>query len=137
MQLHRWTPLVFAFPDYYVERSAFWADVDLVDWSRQTYEWTQDDWNGVRDFAQSARKTYETGQGDCEDYALVAASVLASRDRSDLHFAIVSGGVLPEHFVLYDAGDQRVYSSGRIYDATFAEYLDESRYTHRVTRRIV
>ncbi|NEU58616.1 hypothetical protein [Halorussus sp. MSC15.2] len=128
---------MFAFPDHYVERSAYWADVDLVRWSKQTYEWTRDDWSGVRDFAQSARRTYETGRGDCEDYALVAANVLASRDRSNLHFAIVSEGFLPEHFVLYDAVDQQVYSSGRIYDATLSEYLDESRYVRRVTRRIV
>lgn len=137
MKLFRWTPLVFAFPGQYVERSGFWADVDLLHWSERVYEWTEDGWNGVRDFARTPRETYETGRGDCEDYALVAASALASRGRTDLHFAIVSDGVLPEHFVLYDAADQRVFSSGRIYDATLKEYLDQSRYERRVTRRVV
>jgi hypothetical protein len=136
MKLRRWTPLMFAFPQFYVEESEFWADRSLGRWSDREYEWTRDAWNGVRDFAQPPRTTYEECRGDCEDYALVAACVLVSRGRTNLHFAVVTSRVIPEHFVLYDTERERVYSSGIVHEKTLDEYVADSRYERSISRPI-
>ena len=136
MKLRRWTPLLFSSPKSYVEESEFWADIEFEQWSDEEYEWVKDNWNGVRDFVQEPRTTYEKGEGDCEDYALVAASVLVSRGRTDLHFAVVTSRVVPEHFVLYDADRERVYSSGTIHEKPLDEYVAGSRYKRSTSRQI-
>lgn len=74
IRLQRWTPLTFLVPQRYVDRDEQWETFDLLKWSREEYEWTQDPWNGYRDFARRPRETRREGYGDCEDYALVAVS---------------------------------------------------------------
>lgn len=132
----RWTPLLFAAPRRFVERSEFWAGVNLHHWSESDYVWIQDDLNGYADTVRDPRATYERGEGDCEDYALVAACVLHSRGCLNLKFVVLSRGYLPEHTVLYDANRHRVYSSGQIHDQSLEEYLDSVEYTRYWTRRV-
>jgi hypothetical protein len=136
MGLRRWTPLTFLFPRRYVARDRSWAEFDLETWSRTEYEWREDAWNGFRDFARRPADTVSQGEGDCEDYALVAASWAASRGRDDvgLAFCWESTRPWPTHVVAFD--DRRVYSSGHIHVAEVDEWVDDSRYAFALKRRV-
>ena len=71
MDLRRWTPLTFLTPRRYVDEDPFWAEFDLEAWAANRYEWNQDPWNGLLDFAKRPRDTVRAEEGDCEDFALV------------------------------------------------------------------
>ncbi|MFC4360590.1 hypothetical protein ACFO0N_21810 [Halobium salinum] len=111
----RWTPFVFLAPDRYVADGEFWAEFDFRTWSRRGYEWVSDPWNGFRDVAKRPRETLAEGRGDCEDYALVAASWARARGHEGvgLGFCLESPYPWPRHAIAYD--DRFVYSSGRIF----------------------
>jgi hypothetical protein len=137
MKIRRWTPFVFAFPDRYATRDSFWQEFDIERWSRDAYEWTGDPWNGYRDFAKRPAETVAAGRGDCEDYALVAASWALARGapRVGLGFCWEWPYPWPRHVVAYD--HERVYSSGHIAEGTVAEWLADSRYQYCLKRSIV
>lgn len=128
MRLRRWTPLVFLSPDRYVSRDAFWEEFDLETWSRDAYEWLEDPWNGLRDFAKLPSETVSRGQGDCEDYALVAVSWALAHDRPRVGIALCWEWPTPwpAHAVAFDA--EQVYSSGSIFSGSLDEWLEQSRY---------
>jgi hypothetical protein len=132
----RWTPLTFLFPGRFVDRDDRWADFDLLEWSDGEYDWTQDAWNGFRDFAQRPAETVETGRGDCEDYALVALSwaVAADRDGIGLGFCWESGTPWPTHVIAFD--EERVYSSGNTPETGVDEWIEDSDYTFALRRRV-
>ena len=136
MDPRRWTPFTFLFPGRYVDDDEFWTDFDLVAWSRTTYEWTEDPWNGFRDFARRPRDTVAAGTGDCEDYALVAASWLVAqgRDRVGLAFCWEWPYPWARHVIAFDG--ERVYSSGTISQGSVEEWVEDSRYAVSVSRRI-
>lgn len=136
MGLVRWTPLTFIAPSRYVDRDGYWADFDLKEWSRTAYEWTEDPWNGLIDFAQPPRTTVEEATGDCEDYALVAVAWAVAQDREGVGIAFCweSPYPWPRHVIAYD--DDRVYSSGVIVDSSVSEWIDASKYAFCVRRRI-
>lgn len=136
MDLRRWTPLTFLFPARYVEWDERWTAFDLGEWSDSTYEWTQDPWNGVSDFAQRPAETVETGRGDCEDYALVAASwaLVNGHEGVGLAFCWEPPYPWPRHVIAFD--DERVYSSGHISEESVDEWLADSKYAFAVRRRI-
>jgi hypothetical protein len=135
-RLRRWTPLTFLLPRRYVEYDERWDAFDLLEWSRNDYEWTEDPWNGYRDFAQSPRETLRRGRGDCEDYALVAVSWAIARGRSGvgLGFCWEFPYPWPRHVVAFD--DERVYSSGVVSRESVDEWAADSRYDLVVRRRL-
>lgn len=135
--LKRWTPLTFISPSHYVDTDEFWSSFDLEDWSQSKYQWTQDSWNGLRDFAQLPRETVRMGRGDCEDYALVAISWAKAnhRDRVGLAFCWEWPYPWPTHVIAFD--NERVYSSGRIFTKSVREWTDDSeRYGFALKRRV-
>jgi len=137
MDLQRWTPLTFLFPARYVDGDDRWGSFNLLEWSDADYEWTQDPWNGISDFAQRPGETVDSGRGDCEDYALVALAwaVANGRDRVGLAFCWELPYPWPRHVIAYD--DERVYSSGHVSEKRVGEWIDDSRYEFAVRRRVV
>ncbi|MFB6296013.1 MAG: hypothetical protein ABEH66_04130 [Halobacteriales archaeon] len=136
MELTRWTPLTYVAPGLFVDDGEFWADFDLEEWSRTTYEWTQDPWNGFLDVAKRPRETVADGTGDCEDYALVAASWAAAQGRNGIGLAFCweTPYPWPRHAIAFDA--ERVYSSGSITESSVDDWVAQSRYVFSVRRRV-
>ena len=134
--LRRWSPLTFLVPSRYVDRDPTWADFDLDSWSAAEYEWTPDPWNGFRDFAAFPRDTVERGQGDCEDYALVAIAWAVANGRSGvgIGFCWAWPYPWPTHVIAFD--DERVYSSGRRLRTSVPEWTADSEYRFTLTRSI-
>lgn len=131
-----WTPFTFLFPWRYVETGEPWSSLDLDDWSADEYDWIADDWNGFKDFASPPRETLDLGEGDCEDYALVAASwaLTHGRDGVGIAFCIEKPRVWPTHVIAFD--EERVYSSGYITTQSVDSWLDNSDYDYALRRRI-
>lgn len=134
--LHRtvlsWTPLVFAFPRRYLDPDAV-RDLDIEAFAA-AFTWEQDAWNGLKDFAAPVRETVATGRGDCEDFALVAASWAVANERPGVGLGLCWSGPIPAHAIAYDA--DRVYSSGRIHETSVAGYRAASRYDRVLRRRL-
>lgn len=136
MEFRRWTPFIFIAPGRYLDHDEFWSDFDLEQWSRTTYNWTGDPWNGIRDFAKRPRDTVAEGAGDCEDYALVAVSwaIAQGRGQVGLAFCWEPPYPWPRHAIAFD--EDRVYSSGTISEKSVDEWVDDSRYVFSVSRQI-
>lgn len=136
MELKRWTPLTFVAPEWYVDSASFWSDFDFKQWSRTSYEWREDPWNGLRDFARRPQETVTTGAGDCEDYALVAASwaIAQGHDGVGLAFCWEPPYPWPRHAIAFD--EERVYSSGTISKKSVDQWVEDSKYAFFVSRRI-
>ncbi|MFD1686736.1 hypothetical protein [Halobellus litoreus] len=136
MRLRRWTPLTYLFPNRYVDRDPFWAEFDFEQWSESTYEWTEDPWNGFRDFAQRPAETVSRGTGDCEDYSLVAASwmVAQGREGTGIAFCWEPSRPWPTHVIAFEDG--RVYSSGNITEGTLDDWIADSKYLFALKRRV-
>lgn len=131
-----WTPFTYLFPSRYVDTSETVASLDLESWSRTEYDWVSDAWNGFRDFAKPPAKTLVDEEGDCEDYALVAASWALANERSGvgIAFCIEKPKVWPTHVIAFD--DERVYSSGNINQESVDSWLEGSDYDYALRRRI-
>lgn len=124
-------------PQRYLETDRDWSDFDFDVWSYKTYDWEQDDWNGLKDTVQTVTLTIETGAGDCDDYALVAASYLKSETNHDCEIvALYSKFFRRGHLIVYDISDETVYSSGSIFDKTLDEYVARSAYHWTINRKI-
>lgn len=136
MELRRWTPLTFLFPSQYVNRDERWEEFALEEWSDAAYEWTQDPWNGVSDFAQRPAETVDSGRGDCEDYALVAVAwaVANGREGIGIAFCWELPYPWPRHVIAYDR--ERVYSSGHISEKSVDEWIADSKYEFAIRRRL-
>ncbi|WP_066414039.1 hypothetical protein [Halorubrum aethiopicum] len=136
MDLRRWTPFTFLAPSRYVDRDDRWEEFDLAEWSRSEYDWTQDPWNGFRDFARRPRECVEADRGDCEDYALVALSWAVAHDRDGIGIGFCWNLPYPwpRHVIAFD--DERVYSSGEIHEGSVAEWREGSRYSFVLKRRV-
>jgi hypothetical protein len=136
MNIRRWTPLTFVAPARYVDRDDWWQSFDIEEWSDSEYVWTQDEWNGFRDFAAHPRECVETGRGDCEDYALVSLSWAAANDRNGLGIGFCWDPPYPwpRHVIAFD--DERVYSSGEISEESIAEWRADTRYAFVLERRV-
>lgn len=136
MELRRWTPLTFLFPASYVETDPIWADFDFRRWAREDYEWTQDPWNGFRDFAKRPSETVAQERGDCEDFALVAISWAAAQNRPGVGvgFCWESNRPWPTHVIAYDA--EHVYSSGEIREVDVDDWIGASKYAFALKRRV-
>lgn len=136
MKLDRWTPLTYLFPNHYVAQGERWSDFDLLEWSDEEYDWERDPWNGFLDFATRPAETVADGDGDCEDYALVALSWAVANDREDLGIAFCWDPPTPwpRHVIAYDS--ERVYSSGATPETTVDEWLEDSDYAFALRRRV-
>ncbi len=136
MDVRRWTPLTFLAPRRFLADTPFGEDQEFQMWARDEYEWTQDPWNGFRDFAQRPADTIETGRGDCEDFALVAISWAVQHDRPGvgLAFCWEWPRPWPTHVIAFDA--EYVYSSGSVTKESVPEWLDDSRYDYVLKRRV-
>ncbi|MFC6940107.1 hypothetical protein ACFQE8_09045 [Salinirubellus sp. GCM10025818] len=135
MRLDRWTPLAVLWPERYVSRDLdLWSAFDIEEWSRRGYDWVEDDWNGFLDLAKRPHETLADGTGDCEDYALVAASWALANDRPGVGLAVCWEWPYPwpRHAIAYD--DERVYSSGRITRESVAEYTNRDGYLFSLRR---
>lgn len=141
----RWTPWLYFFPQRYIDTVSV-AEIDFPAWSDR-YEWRQDGWNGLKDFAQPVQKTIETEEGDCEDYALVAASEMKRRGAESVYlgfcFKTYAGIPVPRHVVAAskDGADnyqeEVVFSSGRrLYDTSKEQYVGSSQYQFAIWREI-
>ncbi|MFC6953796.1 hypothetical protein [Halorubellus litoreus] len=76
-----------------------------------------------------------TGEGDCEDYALVVLNMLMENTNRPLTLGFCGTGVKPKHVVVYD--NHHVYSSGNVHEDTdLGEYLAESAYEWMIERRV-
>ncbi|ELZ37082.1 hypothetical protein C471_13506 [Halorubrum saccharovorum DSM 1137] len=136
MDLRRWTPFTFVAPDRYVGRDDRWDAFDIEEWSASEYDWTQDPWNGLSDFAKRPDECVDAGRGDCEDYALVALSWAFANDRDGIGigFCWDLPWPWPRHVIAFD--DERVYSSGEITEESVGEWKADSKYAFVLKRRV-
>jgi len=132
----RWSAVAFLWPRRYIDVDAV-VDINLEAFSDR-YSWRQDAWNGLRDIAKPVSETVADERGDCEDYALVAASCLLRRGADDVHIAAcfkrVWGVPVPRHVVAI--GGDAVYSSGIIHEMSLEEYLGQSDYWFALRRSV-
>lgn len=108
------------------------------EWRTCEYNWDQDDFGGLLDLTQSVPKTIELGNGDCEDFAFVAASWGISHNK-ETSIGIVGvkkfGIPLVQHVVA--VVDGYIYSSGEKIEATLDEYVEQhDTYTWGIERSI-
>lgn len=136
MSWTRWTPFVFIWPRRYIDRSETVRRLNFEKWS-ENFTWEQDEWDGWKDFAQTPQETLQSQRGDCEDYALLAASWSHARGRgASLAFCFPKGSPVPRHVVAAD-DVKRVYSSGTIHKNTsLHEYIEDSDYDWFIERKI-
>lgn len=133
MSLTRWTPLVFMAPGKYLDTEYDWRSFDLESWSNYfTYE--PDGWNGLNDTTDPPRRTIRREKGDCDDYALVAASWLLGNNHSAKLVYCYKPWPFQAHLIA--VGNGKTYSTGQIRTQTPAEFLEKSRYTRSLTRRL-
>lgn len=136
MRLRRWTPLTFLLPSRYLDTDRDWDAFDLVTWARDHYRWRQDPWNGFLDVAQTPAETIERRRGDCEDFALVAASWARGNGHKGVGLGLCweLRRPWPTHVIAYD--EEFVYSSGGIWKTSVAEWRKESPYVFVLKRRV-
>ena len=122
----RFSVLAWVFPGRFIENRERWRDFDLESWSAESYEWVSDGPGLWRDRVRYPSDTVSGGKGDCDDYAVVAASWARSNGRSRVGLAVcghtVAGFLVPTHMVAVDS--RRVYSSGEMYDLSPLEYVE-------------
>lgn len=125
------TPLLFLFPERYVEDEAHWKQAPLAEWS-DVFVWEQD---GFLDTVTDPTTTWFTRRGDCDDYTLVVACILKSRDVRGAGIACLwDDKPWPTHAVAYDT--EHVYSSGAFLDMTLTEYVNNNEYHSAFTRQL-
>jgi hypothetical protein len=133
--VRRWTPWVIVAPRRYVGRGDEWGSFDFESWSER-YEWREDEWNGWVDVARRPDDTVADETGDCEDYALVAASWALARGRTPVGvgFCFTPWLPIPRHAIAYDR--DRVYSSGEVREESVDAFLDRTEYAWALRRRL-
>jgi hypothetical protein len=132
-----WGPFLFLRPEEYVDPEAI-GELDMVTWSDDYYDYKRDrGWWIFGDWIQEPKETILRGKGDCEDYAIVAAS-WNLREGKDVWFGWMWEGVwppYPTHVIAFT--DRSVFSSGRIFwDTDVSEYIEMTKYTHYVSRKV-
>jgi len=128
----RATVLSYIFPQKFVNVDAV-RDVSIEEFS-DTYTWVQDDWNGLKDVITPVNETLEIEEGDCDDYAAVAASWAIENNREPVSFAYYFDGYRPRHVVAVD--NNRVYSSGSVVETSIEDHITESEYDWYIARTI-
>lgn len=134
MRFRSWTPFVFLTPRRYLgsPNELDWKDVNIELFS-DNYIWEQDTWNGLIDVAQSPRETLRRYAGDCEDYALLIATVLNARGEDvRLGFCFPKYSPIPRHVIAYT--DTRVFSSGVIREGSVEDFVRVSKYDWFISR---
>lgn len=136
MNPFRFTVFLFLRPKSFIDHEWPWDKFDLESWSENRYTWSQDDLNGLLDYAQSPNDTLNSETGDCEDYALVALSNIIDDDPEEAGLGFLYTAEFPPkaHVIAYD--DKRIYSSGQIREQSPEEYRNESRYDYMIKRPV-
>ena len=136
MDPRRWTPWTMLVPSRYVDRQRDWSDFDFERWAEESYDWVSDPWNGYLDFARRPGETIAGERGDCEDFALVAASwaIATGRNGVGLAFCWEVPYPWPRHVIAYD--EEFVYSSGDVERTSVSEWVEESKYAFALRRRV-
>lgn len=124
------TYLALAFPSLRLDVE-YAKTLDFHPWRWSEYDWSQDAFNGYADVVQPVKQTVETGTGDCDDFAFVAASWGLAQGK-DVAIGIVGirryGIPLMQHIVtefdgtvIYSNGEQ-IYGSIEDYVESHEEY---------------
>lgn len=125
--LPQWLPTYFLDPKAYAAEGEGWAEFDFEAWSDAEYDYQADDWGGLKNIPKDPAETVRSGVGDCEDYALVALSWLRATDADTAGMAVLYFGEQSfGHAVAYS--ENRVFSSGRIYEMGLEAYLKTTSY---------
>ncbi len=111
-------------PERYVKPELDWSSFDLR-WFNKKFTWQEDKLFGVWDRLQPVEETLSKRQGDCEDYAFVAASYLLSETDEPVSLAYLMRGV-EAHIVCFT--DDAVYSSGKTFEWTLGQYCLQKNY---------
>lgn len=130
--IFRWSVFFHAFPRLYLDTESDWSEFDIASFNER-YEWDQDEWGGLRDTIQAPNTTRSVRHGDCEDYSALIASYLLSETDEPVSLGFVMDGRLA-HSVCFT--DDTVYSSGRVHDKTFEEYVADSRWGRVFVREL-
>lgn len=133
-----WGPFLFLFPQSYINPQRT-TDIVLPRWSVDDYTYNSDEgWWLFGDWIQTPNDTIERGTGDCEDYAIIAASWAIENNVGNPRLAWLWEGwwpPYPKHVVAYT--DDIVFTSGDILDnTTIDEYVEQTDYTHYVSRSL-
>lgn len=131
----KWTPLLLVKPRSFVTENEYWRYFDIEEWSEEDYEYVEDPYGGIGDYAKEPYKT-EVDGGDCEDYAVLVASwALSNGLDAELALCFKWWSPVPKHAVC--RADSNVYSTGDIYsDVTINEYIEESEYDWYLSRTL-
>ena len=125
---HRLSIFAWLFPGRYIRPHGIWDGFDLYEWSKSEYMWASDGPFIWQDKVQLPAETIVRGTGDCDDYALVAASWAKRHGRDDVGLAICGhkrfGIPIVTHMIAVD--ESRVYSSGHIFDGSVDDWLAAS-----------
>lgn len=133
--IHRYGPLVIIRPKAYVKENDRWAAFDLEEWTENVYDYRQDPLSGLVDYVNYPSETVERGSGDCEDYAVLAASCRLSSGADRVGIAACAAWrERTFHAFAYD--DTKVYSSGEITEETPAEFLERTMYDTMILQTI-
>lgn len=123
-------------PNRFIDDNVFWESFDFQAWSEEDYTYDKDSLRGFFDRAQKPRTTISINSGDCEDYALVAASWAYAQGRNTKLALCFNGkSPVPKHAVAFDGTN--VYSSGAVmsYDS-IEEYVNDSEYDWFLSRSL-
>lgn len=129
------TALTYAYPRLCIDTDYDWTAFDFQAFN-DDFDWTSDPLNGYWDVVQPVEETINTQQGDCDDYAAVAASYLHETTSKPIRFAFLyrDGGVVPDHVAV--GTGKRVYESGVVHDQSLVQYQRASPYTSSFTRTV-
>jgi len=118
-------------PERHIETGPEFAKVDLREWSDTAYTYEPDSFGLVGDVLTPPTRLLAGAQGDCEDYAFFAASVLAAQGVTDIDLVSMwKPGV--GHVVCEANG--RTYSSGNIFDYGAGAFARDHGYLVTVRR---
>ncbi len=137
--LHRFSVWFLLFPRLFLNTEYTWDEFDIVSWSATEYEYQADPLFGLWDIVQPVPETLTSGAGDCDDYALVAASYLYATTDHEISLGVHIGVTTRPgkgHLTVYDHTAEKVYSSGVIYPDTFEEFTARSEYDLHFRRSI-
>lgn len=124
--IRNWSGWLYLFPHRVVRPESIPDDFDLAQWSKYDYDWKNDPFFGLKDVIKPVDETIESGEGDCDDYAAVVASVLSKRGE-EFTVHVCWRWWRPLFHMFVTDGDV-IYSSGQIVDKSVDEYVAESVY---------
>lgn len=117
--------LMFWLPHRYLDTEIDWSKYNFYQFTHD-FDYEMDDWHGLKDTVTPVEQTLNTADGDCDDYAAVAASYLLAETERPVRLALLWRGAAG-HVVCYT--DDTVYSSGEIHRLSLRRFCAEQNYT--------